>query len=139
MFLLFAILRFILNVFYCLQLHSSEFLIKFHQLQGIKPEVDVADIYVMAVFVRYDFYLFHTVYVCNKIPRAAVVIAAHISNATITQPPIFPSLSSVFHCRIVSEIADNAITQIVADTTSIKKPICCLTISFLYLKSSCCG
>ena len=72
-------------------------------------------------------------------PIAAVVIAAHISNATITQPPIFPSLSSVFHCRIVSEIADNAITPIVTDTTSIKKAICCLTISFRYLKSSCCG
>ena len=93
----------------------------------------------MAVFVRYDFYLFHTVYVYNKIPRAAAVIAAHISNATITEPPIFPSLSSVFHFRIVSEIADNAITPAVAATTSIKKPICCLTISFRYLKSSCCG
>lgn len=88
----------------------------------------------MAVFVRYDFYIFHTVSVYNKIPRAAVVIAAHISNATITQPSIFPSLSSVFHCRIVSEIADNAITPAVAATTIIKKPICCLTIFPLFKK-----
>lgn len=93
----------------------------------------------MSVFVCYDFYLFHTISVYNKIPRAAVVIVAHRSNATITQPPIFPSLSSVFHCRIVSVIADNAITPIVAATTIIKNPICCLTISFRYLKSSCCG
>lgn len=88
----------------------------------------------MAVFVRYDFYLFHTVYVCNKIPRAAVVIASNISKTTITQPSIFPSLSSVFHCRIVSEIADNAITPAVAATTIIKKPICCLTIFPLFKK-----
>lgn len=93
----------------------------------------------MSVFVRYDFYLFHTVYVYNKIPRAAVVIAAHISNATIAQPPIFPSLLIVFHCFTMSAIVDITMMPAVAATTSIKKPICCLTISFLYLKSSCCG
>lgn len=58
MFLLFAILRFILNVFYCLQLHSSEFKIKFQQFLSIEPEVGVANVYVMSVFVRDDFYLF---------------------------------------------------------------------------------
>lgn len=88
----------------------------------------------MPVFVRDDFYLIHTVYVYNKIPRAAAVITAHISNATIAQPLIFPSLSSVFHCRIVSEIAVNAITPAVAATTIIKKPICCLIIFPLFKK-----
>ena len=48
-----------LNVFYCLQLHSSEFLVQFHQFLSVEPEVGVANVYVMSVFVRDDFYLFH--------------------------------------------------------------------------------
>ena len=59
MFLLFSILRFILNVFYCLQLHVSEFKIKFQQFLSIEPEVGVANVYVMSVLVRDDFYLYH--------------------------------------------------------------------------------
>ena len=31
----------------------------FHQLQGIEPEVGAANVYVMAVAVRDDFYLLH--------------------------------------------------------------------------------
>ena len=76
------------------------------------------------------FFMF-SISVYNKIPRAAVVIAAQRSNTTIKQPPIFASLRIVFHCRATSEIADNAITPIVAATMSIKKPICCLTISLV--------
>lgn len=72
MFLLFAILRFILNVFYCLQLHSSEFKIKFQQFLGIKPEIGVADVYVMAMGIRDDFYLFHLS--AFKIVRVRIVI-----------------------------------------------------------------
>lgn len=93
----------------------------------------------MSVFVRDDFYLFHTVSVYNKIPRAAVVIAAQRSNTTIKQPPIFPSLLIVFHCLAMSAIVAITMMPAVAATTIIKKPICCLTISFRYLKSSCCG
>lgn len=48
------------SCFFCLlQLDVSQFLVKFHQLQGIEPEVGVADVYVMSVFVCDDFYLFH--------------------------------------------------------------------------------
>lgn len=37
----------------------SEFKIKFQQFLSIEPEIGVADVYVMSVFVRDDFYLFH--------------------------------------------------------------------------------
>ncbi len=48
------------SFFFCLlQLHSSEFKIKFQQFLGIEPEIGVANVYVMSVFVRDDFYLFH--------------------------------------------------------------------------------
>lgn len=48
------------SCFFCLlQLDVSQFLVKFHQLQGIEPEVGVANVYVVAVFIRYDFYLLH--------------------------------------------------------------------------------
>ena len=48
------------SCFFCLlQLDVSQFLIKFHQLQGVKPEVGVANVYVVAVAVRDDFYLLH--------------------------------------------------------------------------------
>lgn len=59
MFLLFSILRFILNVFYCLQLHVSEFKIKFQQFLSIEPEIGVVNVYVMSVFICDDFNLFH--------------------------------------------------------------------------------
>lgn len=88
----------------------------------------------MSVLVRDDFYLFHTVYVCNKIPRAAVVIASNISKTTITQPSIFPSLLIVFHCFTMSAIVAITMIPAVAATTSIKKPICCLTIFPLFKK-----
>ena len=48
------------SCFFCLlQLDVSQFLVQFHQLQGIEPEVGVANVYVMAVTVRDDFYLLH--------------------------------------------------------------------------------
>lgn len=48
------------SCFFCLlQLDVSQFLIQFHQLHGIEPEVGVANVHVMAVAVRDDFYLFH--------------------------------------------------------------------------------
>lgn len=48
------------SCFFCLlYLHVSEFLVKFHKLKGIEPEVDVANVYVMAMVVRYDFNLLH--------------------------------------------------------------------------------
>ena len=48
------------SCFFCLlQLDVSQFLIKFHQLQGVEPEVGVANVYVVAVAVRDDFYLLH--------------------------------------------------------------------------------
>lgn len=48
------------SCFFCLlYLHVSEFLVKFHQLQGVEPEVDVANVYVVAMFICDDFYLFH--------------------------------------------------------------------------------
>ena len=59
MFLLFAILCFILNVFYCLQLNVSEFKIKFQQFLSIEPEIGVANEYVMMMIVIDDFYLLH--------------------------------------------------------------------------------
>ena len=93
----------------------------------------------MSVFVRDDFYLFHVFSVYNNIPSAAVVIVAQRSNTTIKQPPIFPSLLIVFHCLAMSAIVAITMMPAVAATTIIKKPICCLTISFRYLKSSCCG
>ena len=46
--------------FFCLlQLGASQFLVQFHQLHGIKPEVGVANVNVVAVAVRDDFYLLH--------------------------------------------------------------------------------
>lgn len=48
------------SCFFCLlRFNVSQFLIKFHQLQSVEPEVGVANVYVVAVVVRYDFYLFH--------------------------------------------------------------------------------
>lgn len=48
------------SCFFCLlQLDVSQFLVKLHQLQGIEPEVGVANVYVVAVVVRYDFNLFY--------------------------------------------------------------------------------
>ena len=37
----------------------SEFKIKFQQFLSIEPEIGVANVYVVAMFVRDDFYLFH--------------------------------------------------------------------------------
>lgn len=48
------------SCFFCLlQLDVSQFLLKFHQLQGVEPEVGVANVHVVAVAVRDDFYLLH--------------------------------------------------------------------------------
>ena len=48
------------SCFFCLlQLDVSQFLVQFHQLQGIEPEVGAANVYVMAVAVRDDFYFLH--------------------------------------------------------------------------------
>jgi hypothetical protein len=51
----------------------SQFLIQFHQLQGIEPEVGVANEYVIAVVIRNDFYLFHFLS-AFKIVRVRIVI-----------------------------------------------------------------
>lgn len=51
------------SCFFCLlQLDVSQFLVKFHQLQGIEPEVGVANVYVIAVAVCDDFYLLHILF-----------------------------------------------------------------------------
>ena len=51
------------SCFFCLlQLDVSQFLVKFHQLLGIEPEVGVANVHVVAVFIRYDFYLLHILF-----------------------------------------------------------------------------
>lgn len=50
----------LLLLFFCLlQLDVSQFLVKFNQLQGVEPEVGVANVHVVAVAVRDDFYLLH--------------------------------------------------------------------------------
>ena len=64
----------------------------------------------------------------------AAVIAAKRTNTTITQSPIFPSLLIVFHCLAMSAIEAITVMPAVAATTSIKKPICCLTISSSFKK-----
>ena len=55
MFLLFVTLV----SFFLLQLGASQFLVQFNKLHGIEPEVGVANVYVVAVAVRDDFYLLH--------------------------------------------------------------------------------
>lgn len=48
------------SCFFCLlQLGASQFLVQFHKFLSIEPKIGVADVYVMSVFVCYDFYLFH--------------------------------------------------------------------------------
>lgn len=48
------------SCFFCLlKLGASQFLVQFNQLHGIESEVGVANVYVMAVAVRDDFYLLH--------------------------------------------------------------------------------
>lgn len=42
----------------------SEFLVKFYNFLGVEPEVGVANVYVVAMFVRDDFYLFHILNFC---------------------------------------------------------------------------
>ena len=62
------------SCFFCLlQLDVSQFLVQFHQLQGIEPEVGIANVYVIAVFVCDDFYLLHFLSVF-KIVRVRIVI-----------------------------------------------------------------
>lgn len=50
----------------------SQFFVQFHQLQGIEPEVGVANEYVMMMIVIDDFYLFHLS--AFKIVRVRIVI-----------------------------------------------------------------
>ena len=48
------------SCFFCLlQFDVSKFLVQFHQLHGIEPEVGVANVYVIAVAVCDDFNLLH--------------------------------------------------------------------------------
>ena len=62
------------SCFFCLlQLDVSQFLVQFHQLQGIDPEVGVANVYVIAVVIRNDFYLLHFL-PAFKIVRVRIVI-----------------------------------------------------------------
>lgn len=64
----------LLLCFFCLlQLDVSQFLVQFHQLLGIEPEVGVANVYVIAVAVRDDFYLLHFLS-AFKIVRVRIVI-----------------------------------------------------------------
>ena len=51
----------------------SEFKIKFQQFLSIEPEIGVVNVYVMSVFVRDDFYLFHFLS-AFKIVRVRIVI-----------------------------------------------------------------
>lgn len=42
----------------------SEFLVQFYKFLGVEPEVGVANVDVVTVFVRDDFYLFHILNFC---------------------------------------------------------------------------
>lgn len=62
------------SCFFCLlQLDVSQFLVKFNQLHGVEPEVGVANVHVVAVAVRDDFYLLH-ISTTLKIVRVRIVI-----------------------------------------------------------------
>ena len=51
------------SCFFCLlQLDVSQFLVKFHRFLGIEPEIGVANVYVIAVVIRNDFYLLHILF-----------------------------------------------------------------------------
>jgi hypothetical protein len=68
----------------------SEFKIKFQQFLSIEPEIDVANVYVMSVFIRDDFNLLHFLS-AFKIVRVRIVIFEDIFESLdfiICQPDV---------------------------------------------------
>ena len=59
--------------FYLLRLDVSQFQVQFNQLPVVEPEVCVANVNVVAVFVCDDFYLLH-ISTTFKIVRVRIVI-----------------------------------------------------------------